>query len=219
MITFYGHGSPNPHKVAIALEELGLPYETRIVNTHAGEQFAPDFAAISPNSKVPVIVDHDTGRTVYESNAILLYLAEKTGRLLPTDPAGRWEAIELLFLQASAIGPMFGQRAWFTLFAAEKPAAAVDRYRAEGDRLEAVLERLLHGRDHFLASGYSMVDIAMFGWLWCAVAQGFPIDDHPNLSAWYARVAARPAVARGVTIPLPLPDFRAFRQPAAAEAV
>lgn len=214
-ITFWGHGSPNPHKVAIALEELGLPYEARIVDTAAGEQHEPWFAAMSPNAKVPVIQDAETGRTLYESNAILLYLADKAARLVPpaetAETAERDEALQLLFLQASAVGPMFGQRAWFSLFAPDKPAYALERYRAEGHRLETVLDRLLDGRDHFLASGYSIVDIAFFGWVWCATHQGFAIDDHPRLSRWYDRVAARPAVRKGVTVPLPLPDFAPYR--------
>jgi GSH-dependent disulfide-bond oxidoreductase len=215
MITLYAHGSPNPHKVAIALEELGLPYEVKVVDTWQGEQFRPEFTALNPNAKVPVIVDHETGRTVYESNAILLYLAEKAGRLFPSSPDERWEGMQLLFLQAASIGPMWGQRAHFSLFAPEKPAYAVERYRKEGDRIEAVLDALLQGRDYFLRSGYSIVDIAVFGWTWCAVHQGFAIDDHPHLAAWHERVAGRPAVRKGVTVPLPLPDFEPFRRNAA----
>lgn len=214
MITLYAHGSPNPHKVSIALEELGLSYEAKVVDIWSGEQFGPEFQALNPNGKVPAIVDHDTGRTVYESNAILLYLAEKTGKLLPTDPAERWEAIQLLFLQAASVGPMWGQRAHFSLFAPEKAAYAVERYVNEGDRIEAVLDRMLSGRQYFLASGYSIVDIAMFGWAWCAHHQGFPIADHSNLKGWFDRVAARPAVQKGVVTPLPLPDFSAYRQAA-----
>lgn len=214
MITLYAHGSPNPHKVSIALEELGLSYEAKVVDIWSGEQFGPEFQALNPNGKVPAIVDHDTGRIVYESNAILLYLAEKTGKLLPGDPAERWEAIQLLFFQAASVGPMWGQRAHFSLFAPEKPAYAVERYVNEGDRIEAVLDRMLAGRQYFLASGYSIVDIAMFGWAWCAHHQGFPIDDHPNLKSWFDRVAARPAVQKGVVTPLPLPDFSAYRQAA-----
>jgi len=210
MITFYGHGSPNPHKVAIALEELGLPYKAIVIDVWSGAQFEPDFVALNPNSKVPAIVDGD--QTIYESNAILLHLADKTGKLLPESGPERAEAMQLLFFQAASIGPMFGQRAWFKLFAPEKPAYAVERYIKEGDRLEAVLERLLDGREYFLRSGYSIVDIAMFGWAWCAVHQGFAIDDHPNLKAWYDRVAARPAVQKGVTVPLPLPDFTPMQQ-------
>ena len=215
MITLYAHGSPNPHKVSIALEELGLAYEAKVVDIWQGEQFGPAFQALNPNGKVPAIVDDESGLTIYESNAILLYLAEKTGRLLPTDPAERWEAIQLLFFQAACVGPMWGQRAPFSLFAPDKPAYAVDRYANEGNRLERVLDHLLDGREYFLKSGYSIVDIAVFGWAWCAHHQGFPVDDQPNLSAWYDRVAVRPAVQKGVVTPLPLPDFTPFREQAA----
>ncbi len=215
MITLHAHGSPNPHKVSIALEELGLPYEAKVVDIRGGEQFSPAFAALNPNGKVPAITDLDTGQTVYESNAILLYLAEKTGKLFPKDGPERTEGLQLLFFQAASVGPMWGQRAHFLLFAPEKPAYAVERYKREGDRLEAVLDGLLAGREHFLKSGYSIVDVAVFGWAWCAVHQGFGIDDHLNLKAWYERVAARPAVRKGVTVPLPLPDFAPFRANAA----
>lgn len=215
MITLFAFGSPNPHKVSIALEELGFPYETKVVNTHQGEQFAPDFLALNPNAKVPVIFDEETGQTIWESNAILLYLAEKAGRLFPASGPERWDGMQLLFFQAASIGPMFGQRAHFSLFAPEKPAYAVDRYLREGDRLEAVLERLLEGRDYFLKSGYSIVDIAMFGWVNTAVEMGFAVADHTRLAAWFERVAARPAVCKGVTVPMPLPDFSPYRSQAA----
>jgi GSH-dependent disulfide-bond oxidoreductase len=213
MITLYAHGSPNPHKVSIALEELGLTYETQIVNVWEGEQFSPEFTALNPNSKVPVIVDHEAECTVYESNAILLYLAEKTGRLFPTEAEQRWKGLQLLFFQAASVGAMFGQRAHFSLFASEKPPYAVERYLKEGDRLTAVLEILLREREYFL-NEYSIVDIAHFGWLWCSVHQGFAIDAYPYLKAWFDRVAARPAVQKGVTIPLELPDFTPFRKAA-----
>lgn len=216
MITLFAHGSPNPHKVSITLEELALPYETKVVNIHQGEQFAPDFLALNPNAKVPVIVDHETGQTVHESNAILLYLADKTGRLFPASGTERWEGIQLLFFQAASIGPMFGQRAHFSLFAPEKPAYAVDRYERENDRLEAVLELILEGREYFLASGYSIVDISMYGWVNTAVQMGFPITNRSRLSSWYERVAVRPAVRKGVTVPIPLPDFSPYRGQAAA---
>lgn len=209
MITLYAHGSPNPHKVSIALEELGLPYETRIINVWDGEQFSSEFTALNPNSKVPVIVDRETGHTIYESNAILLYLAEKTGQLFPTAAQQRYEGLQLLFFQAASIGAMFGQRAHFSLFAPEKPTYAVERYVKEGDRLTAVLEKLLTGREYFLDE-YSIVDIAHFGWLWCSTHQSFEIDAYPNLKAWFDRIAARPAVQKGVTVPLELPDFTPF---------
>lgn len=208
MITLYASGSPNPHKVSIALEELGLDYKTEIVNVHEGAQFADSFKALNPNAKVPVIIDHDTDQTVYESNAILIYLADKAGELLPPSGVERDEAIQLLFLQAASVGPMFGQRAHFSLFAPEKPQYAVDRYVKEAERLEALLDTLLEDREYFLKSGYSIVDIAFYGWVNTAVAMGFGIVDHQNLSDWYERVGARPAVAKGVAIPLPLPNFQ-----------
>lgn len=210
MLKLYAHGSPNPHKVSIALEELGLPYETQIVDIPNGEQFSPQFIQLNPNSKVPVLVDEETGQTLYESNAILLYLAEKTGRLFPTDPKQHWKGLQLLFFQAASIGPMFGQRAHFSLFAPDKPSYAVERYQKEGDRLTNVLESVLTGREYFL-NDYSIVDIAHFSWLWCSTHQGFSIQSYPNLSAWFDRIAARPAVQKGVTVPLPLPDFTPFQ--------
>lgn len=217
MIELYTHNTPNGHKISIALEELGLPYTVKRVNTFAGEQFAPDFVALNPNAKIPVIVDTETGVTVYESNAILLYLAEKAGRLMPTDLKGRHEAMELLFLQAASVGPMFGQRAFFHLFSPEKVPFARDRYTAEAERLEAVMDKLLEGRDYFCGD-YSIVDIAFFGWVNTSIAAFFPIDAHPNLKAWYERVAARPAVQKGVTIPEPLIDFTPLRDAALAAA-
>lgn len=162
MLKLYAHGSPNPHKVSIALEELGLPYEAQIVDIPNAEQFNPQFIQLNPNSKVPVLIDEETGHTLYESNAILLYLAEKTRQLFPTNPKQRWKGLQLLFFQAASIGPMFGQRAHFGLFAPEKPSYAVERYQKEGDRLTAVLESLLVGREYFL-DDYSIVDIAHFG--------------------------------------------------------
>lgn len=206
MIDLYTHNTPNGHKISIALEEFGLAYTVKRVNTFNGEQFAPDFVAMSPNAKIPVIVDHDTGQVVYESNAILLYLAEKAGKLMPTDPKGRFEALELLFLQAASVGPMFGQRAFFAYFAPEKVPFAQERYSKEAERLEGVMDRLLEGRD-FFCGDYSIVDISFFGWVNTAVASFCPVDDYRNLGAWYERVAARPAVRKGVTVPEPLIDF------------
>lgn len=213
MITLYAHGSPNPYKISIALEELGLPYKAKIINIWEGEQFSLDFTALNPNAKVPAIADSETGQTLYESNAILLYLAEKTGKLFPTEAQQRWQGLQLLFFQAASIGAMFGQRAHFSLFAPEKPKYAVERYLKEGDRLTTVLEILLTGREYFLDE-YSIVDIAHFGWLWASTHQGFAIDAYPNLKAWFDTVAARPAVRKGVTVPLELPDFTPFRRAA-----
>lgn len=211
MIDLYTHNTPNGHKISIALEELGLPYAVKRVNTFAGEQFAPDFVAMNPNAKIPVIVDHDTGQVVYELNAILLYLAEKAGRLIPADPKGRFEAIELLFFQAASIGPMFGQRAFFAYFSSEKDPYAFDRYAKEAARLEAVMDRMLEGREYFCGD-YSIVDISIFGWVNTAVASFFPVSGYQNLGAWFDRVAARPAVKKGVTIPAPLIDFTPLKR-------
>lgn len=212
MITLYSHNTPNGHKVSIALEELGLPYTVEVIDVRAGAQFAPDFVKLNPNAKVPVITDQETGQTVFESNAILLYLADKAGQLLPKAGAERWEAIELLFLQAASMGPMFGQRAHFSMFAPQGLDYAVERYEKEGKRLNGVLETLLVNREWFLASGFSIVDIAQFGWVHTAVRMGFPIDGHPRLKAWFERVLARPAVQKGITVPGPLPDFASRRR-------
>ena len=213
MIELYSHGSPNGHKVSIALEELGLPYEVRGVNVFVGEGQSPDFKAISANGKVPVVRDTDTGRTIAESNAILMYLADKAGRLMPAGDE-RWEAVELLFLQASAIGPMFGQRAYFDIMAPERVDHAIERYAAEGERLNALLDERLAGRTWF-CSDYSIVDVAFYGWFFTAAHMGYPIDRYPNLSAWYARTGERPAVQRGVTIPGGLPELPARKSLAA----
>jgi GSH-dependent disulfide-bond oxidoreductase len=208
MITFYAYGAPNPHKVAIALFELGLDHEIEVVKIWEGAGQAPGFLALNPNGKVPVIVDHDNGLTVSESNAILLYLAEKTGKLLPTDPALRQRALELLFFQASGIGPMFGQRAWFTLFAPETVPYAITRYRNEAERLTRVIETMLpEDKPWFLGDDYSIVDIAFMGWIWCAVQMHFPIDAYPKLKAWFDRMLAREAVQKGLVTPNPLPAF------------
>lgn len=208
MITFYAYGAPNPHKVAIALFELGLEHRIEVVEIWKGAGQSPEFLALNPNGKVPVIVDHEAGLTVSESNAILLYLAEKTGRLLPADAKLRQRALELLFFQASAIGPMFGQRAWFTLFAPEKVPYAITRYRNEAARLTDVIETLLpDGQPWFLGEEYSIVDIAFMGWIWTAVQMHFPLDGHPKLQAWFERMQAREAVRKGLVTPNPLPDF------------
>jgi GSH-dependent disulfide-bond oxidoreductase len=208
MITFYAYGAPNPHKVAIALFELGLEHEIKTVEIWQGAGQAPEFLAVNPNGKVPVIVDHETGLTISESNAILLYLAEKTGKLLPTEPKARQRALELLFFQASGVGPMFGQRAWFTLFSPEKPAYAIKRYRAEAERLTGVIETMLPAdKPWFLGDDYSIVDIAFMGWVWCAVQMHFPIDAYPKLTAWFDRMLAREAVRTGLVTPNPLPAF------------
>jgi GSH-dependent disulfide-bond oxidoreductase len=201
MIDLYTENTPNGYKISICLEELNLPYTVKVVNVRQGEQFKEEFLALNPNAKIPVIVDHETGQTVFESCAILLYLAEKTGQLMPKN---RWEAIQWLFFQAASIGPMFGQQAHFAFFAPEKIPYAIDRYSKENQRLFGVLEGRLQKRD-YICDEYSIVDIAHFGWLYTAKRMGFSFEPFPKLAAWCDRIAARPAVAKGITIPAPLP--------------
>ncbi|MEM6311926.1 MAG: glutathione S-transferase N-terminal domain-containing protein [Pseudomonadota bacterium] len=215
MVTLYTHNTPNGYKVAVALEELGLDYTVKRVNVHQGEQFAPDFVAINANSKIPVLSDSETGVTIGESNAILLYLAEMSGQLLPKGSAERAKAMELLFFQAAHIGPMFGQRAHFSLYAPETLPYAINRYETESARLEQVMDTMLTG-DWFLPE-YSIVDIAVFGWLYTSVAMGFDIAATPRLAAFYQRMLDRPAVQNGITIPDVLPSFAPRKTLEAAE--
>ena len=203
-IDLYTWPTPNGRKVSIALEELALPYRAIPVHIGKGEQFAPAFLEISPNNKIPALVDGD--RTLMESGAILLYLAEKTGRLGGAD---RWAALEWLMLQMGGVGPMLGQANHFLHFNAGKSAYAEARYAAEAKRLYGVLDRRLADRE-YLADAYSIADIAT--WPWIARWPWHRIDwaDFPNLKRWYAAIAGRDAVRRGWAVPtaagdIPLP--------------
>jgi GST-like protein len=201
MIELFTHGTANGHKIAIALEELGLPYEVRAVNVFAGEGQQPWFLDISPAGKIPAIRDTDNGQAVFESNAILLYLAEKTGKLFPSDASDRTRAMQLMFLQASLVGPMLGQRAHFNYFAPETIPYGIRRYDEQGEIIHALLDRLLQNRAFFLGRDYSMVDIAFFPWLSAMVKLEFPFEKHAALYSWFERVAARPAAIKGLGIP------------------
>jgi GST-like protein len=207
VIELFTFGSTNGHKAAIALEELGLPYQVRAVNVFAGEGRSPEFLAINPAGKIPVIRDLETDLVLSESDAILIYLADKVGRLLPSSGKERTRALELLFLQASLQGPMFGQRMHFSIFSSETVPYAIRRYEEQGEIIDALVDRLLSGGPYFLGAAYSVVDIAFYSWYFAAKAAGFEFDTHPNLSAWFERVSVRPAVARGVTVPSPLPKL------------
>lgn len=207
MIDLYSHGSPNGHKISIALEELGLPYTIHQIDVFAGAGQDPQFLKVNPNGKVPAIRDTDTGQVITESNAILLYLADREGLLIPESGPERWRAIELLFFQAATVGPMFGQRAHFDIMAPETVPYAIQRYDTEAERILGLVDGMLNGRDHFLGSGFSVVDIAFFGWFFTARHMGYGWDSHPNIVTWFDRVAARPAVQRGVTLPSGLPDL------------
>lgn len=192
--------TPNGHKVTMFLEETGLQYKIVPVNIGKGEQFKPDFLAVSPNNRIPAIVDHDPtggGRpvSVFESGAILLYLAEKTGKFLPKDLHGRYDAIQWLFWQMGGLGPMAGQNHHFTQYAPEKIPYAVDRYVNETNRLYAVLNKRL--ADHpFIAGEYSIADMASYPWIVPYERQQQKLEDFPNLKRWFEAIRARPATVR-----------------------
>ncbi|WP_337996260.1 glutathione S-transferase N-terminal domain-containing protein [Oleispirillum naphthae] len=205
MIDFYTFGTPNGRKVSVMLEELGLPYATHVVNIRADAQFAPEFVAINPNSKIPAIVDPDGpgGKpiSVFESGAILIYLAEKTGSpLLPVEPRARAEVFSWLMFQMAGVGPMCGQAHHFLHFAPEKVPYAIARYATEAKRLYGVMDRCL-AEAPFLAGAYSIADIATFPWVDRHEFHEVDLADFPNVARWHAAIAARPAVARGMAVP------------------
>ncbi|MBN9688459.1 MULTISPECIES: glutathione S-transferase family protein [unclassified Corallococcus] len=204
MIDLYTFKTPNGRKVSIALEELGLPYKTHSVDIMKGEQFKPEYLAINPNNKIPAIVDHDAQGgplTLFESGAILLYLAEKTGRLMPTDPRGKAEVTQWLMFQMSGLGPMLGQLNHFGRFANTKVPYAIDRFQTEAKRILGVVEQQVSSRD-YLATTYSIADIATYPWLKGA-REFFPelFVNLPNIIQYLHRVGSRPAVQRGMQIP------------------
>lgn len=205
MITLYTWGTPNGRKISIALEELGLDYTVRAVDITRGEQLAPDFLALNPNHKIPVIVDDDgpdgAPITLIESGAILIYLAEKTGRLLPTEPRARIEVIQWLMVQMGSVGPMLGQAHHFRRFAPEVIPYAVERYSKEAARLYGVLDTRLSGRDWLAGSDYSIADIATWPWIARHEWQGIDLAAYPAVKRWFDAIAARPAVQRGIEVP------------------
>jgi GST-like protein len=203
MIDLYALTSPNVQKIYIALEELGLPYTEKFVDVWKGEQHNPEFLKINPNGKIPAIVDHDGpgGKpiAIFESGAILLYLAEKTGKFLPTDPVKRLETIQWLMVQLTGIGPMFGQWTHFKLFAGPGNDYAMARYTSEVKRLYGVLEQRL-GRSKYLGGGeYTIADIATWPWTRNHDNQGVKWENNPNLARWFNDIAERPAVKRALT--------------------
>ena len=201
MIDLYTAATPNGHKVSIALEELGLPYSLRVLDLSANEQKEPWFLAINPNGRIPAIVDHDEGDfAVFESGAILIYLAEKTGRLMPQDAKGRSRVLQWLMFQMGGVGPMMGQANVFFRYFPEKLQPAIDRYQGEVRRLFRVLDGHL-ARNEYLAGDYSIADIANWAWVRTHNWSGVAIDDLPNLARWRDRIRARPAVQRGIEMP------------------
>jgi GST-like protein len=204
VIDLYYWATPNGHKITMALEELGLPYTIRPVNITRGEQFTPEFLRISPNNRIPAIVDHaPTGGgepiSIFESGAILTYLAEKTGRLLPADTRGRFEVLEWVFWQVGGLGPMAGQNHHFVQYAPEKIPYAIDRYVRETARLYKVLDTRLADRP-YVAIDYSIADIACYTWTVPHERQRQNLDDFPNLKRWFATIAQRPAVQRAYAV-------------------
>lgn len=205
MIDLYTWSTPNGRKVSIMLEEVGLPYGVHPIDITAGDQFTPEFIAINPNSKIPAIVDQDGpgGRpiTLFESGAILIYLAEKTGRFLPTDARGRYETLQWLMFQMGGIGPMFGQTHHFRRFAPEQIPYAIERYTKETRRLYGVLDNRL-AQEEFVAGAYSIADMAIFPW--CARADWQGIDlpaEFPNVKRWSDTMINRPSVQKGMSVP------------------
>lgn len=197
MIDLFYWPTPNGHKVTMFLEEVGLPYVIKAVNIGAGEQFKPDFLAIAPNNRMPAIVDHEPAEggepiSLFESGAILLYLAEKTGRFLPEDLRGRAEVLQWLFWQMGGLGPMLGQNHHFSQYAPEKILYAIDRYVNETNRLYGVLDRRLADRDFVAGPDYSIADMAAYPWIVPWEKQGQKLDDFPHLKRWFTAIAERP---------------------------
>ena len=204
-IDFYYWPTPNGWKVSIMLEECGLAYETRIVNISEGDQFKPEFLKISPNNRMPAIVDHDHPSgplSVFESGAILLYLAEKTGKFMPDDTVLRKEIMEWLFWQTGNQGPMAGQQSHFRNYApdSEKEGYARTRYTNETYRCLGVLDRRLEGREYIVGDAYSIADIICWPWVLIARAVDLSLDEYPNVARWRAVIKERPAVKRGVSL-------------------
>ena len=205
MIDVYSWPTPNGHKVHIMLEECRLPYRVHAVDIGKGEQFAPEFLAISPNNKIPAIVDPQgpDGQpiSVFESGAILLYLAGKSGHLLPSDVRGRYEVLQWLMFQMGSVGPMLGQAHHFRIYAPQPIGYAIERYTNEARRLYGVMDRRVEHTGAWIGGAeYSIADIAIYPWLRSWQNQGIDWTDYPALKHWFERVGARPAVQRGVRV-------------------
>lgn len=205
MIELYTWGTPNGRKVSIMLEEVGLPYNTHTVNISKDEQFAPDFLKVSPNNKIPAIVDTDGpgGKPIslFESGAILFYLAEKTGKLLPADPAARYETMVWLMFQMAGVGPMFGQAHHFRRFAKEQVPYAIDRYTSETHRIYGVMDKRLGEVPYLAGQEYTIADVATYPWVARWEWHGIDWANYPNLKRWFDEVGARPAVQKGMAVP------------------
>jgi GST-like protein len=204
MIEVYSWATPNGHKVHIMLEECGLPYRVHPIDIGAGDQFTPEFLALSPNNKIPAIVDPDgpDGKPIslFESGAILLYLAAKTGKFLPEDTTAKFKVLQWLMFQMGGVGPMLGQTHHFRIYAPEKLPYAIDRYTNEARRLYGVMDTQLARSKYIAGNEYTIADIAIFPWLRSWKNQGIDWNDFPQLKGWFDEIGARPAVQRGVQV-------------------
>ena len=209
MITLYTWTTPNGRKASIMLEEVGLAYEVKPINIGKDEQFSAEFLKVAPNNKIPAIVDHDAPGgplSVFESGAILVYLAEKTGKLLPAGGPGRYQALEWTFWQMGGLGPMLGQLGFFVMRSKDKPPEAIERFTTEAARLFAVMEKRLKAGPYLAGDDYTIADIACYSWTLAAstlLKQGAPAawGDNPSIERWLKTVGERPAVIRGSAIP------------------
>ena len=204
VIQVYSWPTPNGHKVHIMLEECGLPYQVHAVNIARGEQFDPAFLRISPNNKIPALTDPHgpDGRPMhmFESGAILLYLASKTGKFMPSSTRAKFEVLQWLMFQMASVGPMLGQTHHFRIYATEKIPYAIDRYTNETKRLYGVMDKRLTSSSYLAGRSYSIADIAVYPWLRSWQNQGIDWADYPHLKAWYDKVESRPAVQRGIQV-------------------
>lgn len=200
MIDLYTWATPNGRKISIALEEMALAYEVHPIDIDKDEQFAPAFLKISPNNKIPAIIDRDTGQSVFESGAILMYLGDKTGQFYPKAAANRIRVHEWLMWQMSAVGPMLGRAHYFLKYNPGKAPFAEDWFSAEARRIYKVLDTLLADKE-FMCGEYSIVDIATFPWIARHGWQRISLSDYPNVKRWYLALAARPAVRKGYKVP------------------
>lgn len=210
MIDLYTWNTPNGKKISIALEEMGLAYAVHSVNIGKDEQFKPEFLAISPNNKIPAIVDRETGDSVFESGAILMYLGDKTGQFYPADHKTRIRVHEWLMWQMSAVGPMLGRAHYFLKYNAGKAPFVEDWFATEAKRIYGVLDKLLSDKP-FMCGDYSIADMATFPWIARHPWQRIDLKDFPNVKRWYLEIAARPAAQKGYAVPnaadeIPMPD-------------
>ena len=202
-LILYTDSSPNGFKITIALEEMGLPYSLRHVRIDEGEHQRPEFLALNPHGRIPVLIDRATGITLFESAAILLYLADKSGQLLGHDAPERWACITWLMFHSASMGPLLGQRVHFECFDSVPNPAAIQRYRTLTEATFVTLDQHLANQPWLGGATYSIADIATFAWLHIAQLVGFDFSQQPWLSQWYAQVEQRPAVQRGIRLPAP----------------